>query len=379
MAGVAGKSGTPSCEDCGTSHNLLELVKSSGEQLRPSGDKVWLCRECVKAQEPRVKKSRPMSDEDRFYLPSQPVSRWDSHSDRWVHVLERRKQASAETVQPQQAVVVPVSSQSSSQSSTEVGMPSFPPPFVPSKGLANAVGTVPVSQHGVDIDGSGQVQEKYKGLEKKKVDKVHPQQVVAVPGSWKWTTTLGRPRVLPVYVPSGGMANAVKVGTVPQPEVDMGVINDTVDGHVTSGIAGDSTQAVLLAMAIGNQKSGNRVGMGLNMASFPGLAQTVAETKRVRHNKQLEVADLERRLKYTASSSNTVIPAFQEEREEELNSSAAWLRNQLVEQVRDHLCWQEQRFEAGLKQLQARTGVVTELVSDVDIPSAASESQTPSR
>ena len=118
MAGVAGKSSTPRCEDCGTSNNLLELVKSSGEQLRPSGDKVWLCRECVKAQEPRVKKSRPMSDEDRFYLPSQPVSRWDSHNDRWVHVLERRKQASAETVQPQQAVVAP----GSSQSSTAVGM-----------------------------------------------------------------------------------------------------------------------------------------------------------------------------------------------------------------------------------------------------------------
>ena len=37
-----------------------------------------------------------------------------------------------------------------------------------------------------------------------------------------------------------------------------------------------------MALAIGNQKSGSRIGSGLNMSSFPGLAQSVAETKRVR-------------------------------------------------------------------------------------------------
>ena len=130
----------------------------------------------------------------------------------------------------------------------------------------------------------------------------------------------------------------------------------TVDGHVTGGAAGDSTHALLLAMAIGNQKSGNRVGMGLNMASFPGLAQNVAETKRVRPNKQ-----------HKASSSKEVMTEFQEEREEEVNSSAAWLRNQLGDQLRDQL------------RLRETNRVITDPGSDVDVPSVDSESQTPSR
>ena len=52
----------------------------------------------------------------------------------------------------------------------------------------------------------------------------------------------------------------------------------TVDGHVAGGASGDPNHALLMALALGAKS--NRLGM--NMSAFPGLAQSVAETKRVR-------------------------------------------------------------------------------------------------
>ena len=52
----------------------------------------------------------------------------------------------------------------------------------------------------------------------------------------------------------------------------------TAEGHVTGSHTGDATQ-LLMALALGS-KTGSKFGM--NMSAFPGLAQSVAETKRVR-------------------------------------------------------------------------------------------------